>query len=174
MRSGADGSTRIASSPAMRISWRRRRANSFASMPVCTFIAAARARAGSSSMDNLPGSVELLAMARREHAVAVQQQRRHAHELLDLGQRILVLVVAFILRTRRGEPGDVGERLAAFLRQRRFGAGRKAESAEEAAAPVEQRAAAFAQRRVGARQQQLEAEVAILELRHAGFAQAIE
>ena len=32
-------------------------------------------------------------MARRQHAVAVQQQHGHAHEFLDLGQRVLVVEV---------------------------------------------------------------------------------
>src|SRR3546814_2026846 len=39
-------------------------------------------------------SVEVLAMPRAQRAVAMQEQRRHAHELLDLGERLLVLLVA--------------------------------------------------------------------------------
>ena len=64
-----------------------------------------------------------------------------------------------------GEPGEVGQRFAAFLRQRRRVARGQAEAAEEAAAPVEQRAAALAQRCVGVGQQQLEAETAVVQLR---------
>src|SRR3546814_4903038 len=68
-------------------------------------------------------SVEVLAMPRAQRAVAMQEQRRHAHELLDLGERLLVLLVAVVLRRGGGEPGDVGQRLAAFVRQRRVLAG---------------------------------------------------
>src|SRR5690606_40430947 len=127
MRSGAAGSTRIASSPAMRINWRRLRACSLLSIPAIGFI----------------DSIELLAMARRQDAVAVQQQRRDAHELLDLGQGVLVVLVAFFLRHRRGQPGEVGERFAALLGQRRVLARGQAEAAEETAAPFEQRTAAL-------------------------------
>src|SRR3546814_4846046 len=62
-------------------------------------------------------SVEVLAMPRAQRAVAMQEQRRHAHELLDLGERLLVLLVAVVLRRGGGEPGDVGQRLAAFDRE---------------------------------------------------------
>src|SRR3546814_2947818 len=78
-------------------------------------------------------------MPRAQRAVAMQEQRRHAHELLDLGERLLVLLVAVVLRRGGGEPGDVGQRLAAFVRQRRVLAGGQAERAEEATAPFEQR-----------------------------------
>src|SRR3546814_10820451 len=81
-------------------------------------------------------------MPRAQRAVAMQEQRRHAHELLDLGERLLVLLVAVVLRRGGGEPGDVGQRLAAFVRQRRVLAGGQAERAEEATAPFDQRAAA--------------------------------
>ena len=110
----------------------------------------------------------------REHAVAVQQQHRDADELLDLDQRVLVVLVAVVLRRRGGEPGDVGQRFAAFLRQRRRLAGGQAETAEEAAAPVEQGAAAARQRRIGVGQQQFETEAAVLELAGAGLAQLVQ
>src|SRR3546814_3906365 len=54
-------------------------------------------------------SVEVLAMPRAQRAVAMQEQRRHAHELLDLGERLLVLLVAVVLRRGGGEPGDRSE-----------------------------------------------------------------
>src|SRR5690606_4012924 len=122
MRSGAAGRTRMASSPAMRINWRRLRAYSLLSIPAIGFI----------------DSIELLAVTRCQDAVAVQQQHRDAHELLDLGQRVLVVLVAFFLRHRRGEPGQVGERFAALPGERRILACGQAESTQEAAAPLEQ------------------------------------
>src|SRR5690606_16367928 len=108
MRSGAAGSTRIASSPAMRLNWRRRRANSLPSIPVSGFIPV------------LGPSMQLLAMPRTERAVAMQQQRRDAHELLDLGQRAFILFVAVVLRNRGREPGKVRQRLPALVGQRGF------------------------------------------------------
>ena len=46
-------------------------------------------------------SVEALAMAGGEHAVAVQQEGGDADELLDLRQRSFVFLVAVVLRRRR-------------------------------------------------------------------------
>src|SRR5690606_32451344 len=157
MRSGAAGSTRIASSPAIRISCRRRRANSLPSMPVSAFM-----------------SVQLLAVARAKRAVAVQQQHGYAHELLDLGQRVLVVLVAVFLWGRRSQPRQVRQRLAALRRQWRFAAGCQAEAAQEATAPVEQRAAALQQRSLAARQQQLEAELAVRQRPGAGLAELLQ
>src|SRR3546814_14947861 len=64
-------------------------------------------------------SVEVLAMPRAQRAVAMQEQRRHAHELLALGARLLVLLVAVVLRRCGGAPGHLGPRLAAFVPTRR-------------------------------------------------------
>src|SRR3546814_759346 len=113
-------------------------------------------------------------MPRAQRAVAMQEQRRHAHELLDLGERLLVLLVAVVLRRGGGEPGDVGQRLAAFVRQRRVLAGGQAERAEEATAPFEQRAAALGQPGIVVGQQQREFETLVLELRGAGLGHAVE
>src|SRR3546814_19785705 len=79
-------------------------------------------------------------MPRAQRAVAVQEQRRHAHELLELGERLPVLLVAVVLRRGGGEAGDVGQRLAAFVRQRRVLAGGQAERAQETAPPFDTRA----------------------------------
>lgn len=119
-------------------------------------------------------SVQAVSMTRGERAVAVQQQRGHAHEFLDLDQRVFVFVVAFVLGGGSGELGDVGERFAAFIRQRWLAPSGQAEPAEEAATPVEQRATAFDQRRLLIGDQQLEAETAIVELAGTGLAQSIE
>ena len=42
-------------------------------------------------------SVELLAVARREHAIAVQQQHGDTDEFLDLRERVFVVLVAVVL-----------------------------------------------------------------------------
>src|SRR4249919_4332384 len=149
MRSGAAGSTRIASSPAMRISCLRRR--------TYADVGSERGR-GAAGM-----SVELAAVAGREHAVAVQQQDRDAHEFFDLRQRVFVFLVAVVLGGGRGEPGQVVQGLGTLFRQRRVGAGREPERAEEAAAPVEQRTAALAEGGIAFGKQQLEGETAIAQ-----------
>src|SRR5688572_27615715 len=131
MRSGAAGSTRIASLPAMRMSCLRRRA--------CADTGSDNGRC---SFEPAAMSVELLAVARREHAVAVQQQHRDADEFLDLRERVLVVVVAVVLRGRGGQLRQVAQGFLAFLRQRRRRAGGQAEGAEEATTPVEEGAAA--------------------------------
>src|SRR5690606_875448 len=157
-RCGAAGSTRMASLPAMRMSWRRRRANSATGMPV-----------------TLRMSVEAAAVARPEHAVAVQQQGRHPHELFQLGERgFVLLVLVDVLDLGAGQLAEVLQRLAAFLRQRRVGAGGQAEGAEEAAAPVEQGLGAVAGRGLVVHQQQLEGEVAVLQLGRGALAQAVQ
>src|SRR5690606_40619094 len=118
----------MASSPAMRMSWRRRRANSATGMPV-----------------TLRMSVEAAAVARTEHAVAMQQQGGHAHEFLQFRERgFVLLVLVDVLHPGPGQLAEVLQGLAALLRQRRLGPGGQAEGAEEAAAPVEQRLRALA------------------------------
>jgi hypothetical protein len=52
---------------------------------------------------------------------------------------------------RGGQPGDIRQRFAAFIGQRRRSAGGKAETTEESAAPVEQCTAALRQGGVGIR-----------------------
>src|SRR3546814_18043756 len=64
-------------------------------------------------------SVEVLAMPRAPREVAMQEQRRHAHELRDLGETLLVLLVALLLRRSAGDPGHVGTPPPAFVLQRR-------------------------------------------------------
>src|SRR3546814_3353314 len=104
----------------------------------------------------------------------MQGQRRHARELLDLGGRLLVLLVAVVLRRGGGEPGDVGQRLAAFVRQRRVLAGSQTERAEEATAPFEQSAAALGQTGIVVGQQQREIETLVIEQSGAGIGHAVE
>ena len=70
-------------------------------------------------------------MARRKHAIPMQQQRSDAHELLDLGQGVLVLVVIAAFRRGLGQAGLVVQRLFGFFRQGRSRAGGKAEAAKE-------------------------------------------
>src|SRR5690606_25603295 len=105
-----------------------------------------------------------------QRAVAMQQQGRHAHELLDLGQRGLVLFVAVVLGAGGGEPGQVGQRFLALLRQPRVGARGQPEAAHEPPAPLEQRTAAQRQRGLPGRPQQLQPEVPVLELLDRGRA----
>src|SRR3546814_17636515 len=57
-------------------------------------------------------SVEVLAMPRAQRAVALQEQRRPAHELIDLGERLLVPPVAVVLGLLGGEAGSCGQCLA--------------------------------------------------------------
>ena len=103
-------------------------------------------------------------MLRTKHAIAVQQQRGDADEFPDFHQSRFVFLVAYVLGRRRGELGDVGERLAAFFGKRRIRAGGKAETAEEAATPVEQAATALGQAGIVVGDQQVEREVARVEL----------
>ena len=93
-------------------------------------------------------------MLRGEHAVAVQQQHRHAHELLDLHQRLFIVLVAFVLWLRGGQPGEVGQGFLPLLGKLLPVAGRQAEGAEKAPAPLEQGPAALGQRRLGVGQKQ--------------------
>src|SRR6476469_5479825 len=123
MRSGADGRTRIASSPAMRINCLRRRAKvdggntiGFVIVPGSSWSGIpmhARTRPAGARLS----SIELLAMARGQHAVAVQQQRGDADEFLDFRQCFLVFFVAVVLRRGSGQACEVGERLRGLLRQ---------------------------------------------------------
>src|SRR3546814_21072418 len=85
-------------------------------------------------------SVEVLTMPRAQRAVAMQEQRRHAPELLDLGELLLVLLVAVVLRRGGGEPGDVGQPLAAFVRQRRVLSRGQAQRAQGATDTLAKRA----------------------------------
>src|SRR5690606_39889367 len=113
----------MASSPARRMSWRRRRRYSAADMPV-----AARGM-----------SVQALPVARAEHAVAMQQQGGHPREFLQLRQGRFVLVVLIdVLHLRARQPGQVLQDLVALVRQRRAGACGQAETTEETVAPVAQ------------------------------------
>src|SRR5690606_21193750 len=152
----------------MRISWRRRRAWLASGIP-----ASGRSLApGSSTASAISRtSVQPSPVARSQRAVAVDQQHRHPQELLDLGQRALVLLVTVLLRTGGSEPGDIGHRLTPFLRQRRLVARGKSEAAQKSARPLEQRPGALVQRRVLAREQQLESEPRILDLGHGGLMQ---
>lgn len=86
-------------------------------------------------------SVQAAAVARPEHAVAVQQQHRDADELLQLRQRrfVLIFVLVDVLHAGTGQPGQVLQGLAALLRQWRAGTGGQAEAAQETTALVEQR-----------------------------------
>src|SRR5690606_37499956 len=104
-------------------------------------------------------SIEAVAVTRGERAVAVQEQGRDAHELLDLDERGLVLLVAVVLCSGAGQAGEVGQCLRALPREPRFAARGEPERADEAPAPVEQRAAALGQRCTLVRDQQFQAEV---------------
>ena len=112
------------------------------------------------------------AVARTEHAVAVQQQRGDADEFRDFDQRGFVLFVAIVLRRGRGQLGEVGQRFAALFRQRRIGARGETEATEEAAAPVEQAATAIREAGIIVREQQVEREVARVQLFDGMLAQA--
>src|SRR5690606_28456891 len=98
-------------------SWRRRRAWTVAGMP-----ASGRSLApGSNAVPAITrSSVEALAVAWPQRTVPMQQQNGHAHELLDLGQRALVLLVALLLRSGRGQLGDVRQGFATLIRQGRL------------------------------------------------------
>jgi hypothetical protein len=61
-----------------------------------------------------------------------------------------------------------------IVRQRRFGTDGQAEPAEEAPAPFEQGLGPLRQGRIGRRQQQVEAELAVVELGGSGLAQLVE
>ena len=53
----------------------------------------------------------------------MQQQGSNAHELLDLGKGMLVLVVAAAFRRSLGQACKVVQRLFGFFRQGRVGTG---------------------------------------------------
>ena len=54
-------------------------------------------------------------MARPQHAIPVQQQHRDAHELLDLGQGMLVFVIVAAFRGGLGQAGQVMQRFLGFF-----------------------------------------------------------
>ena len=86
-------------------------------------------------------------MTRRQYAVTMQQQHRHADEFLYLGQGVRIFLIVAGLRCGLGQSRQVLQCLARFVRPRRIGACGQAEPTEETAAPVEQVAAAFGQAR---------------------------
>ena len=113
-------------------------------------------------------------MLQCQYAIAMQQQDSDAHELLDFDQGNFIIFVTIILRAGGGQPGEVGECFAPFLRQRWRVTGSQTESSKKSAAPIEQCPTAFGQRCIGCGLQQFERKTAVVQLPGADLVQTIK
>ena len=112
-------------------------------------------------------------MKRAERAIGMQQQHCHPQVFLDFGQRLLVAFRIHFIDASRRQVGDVAKRFLGFLGQLLVG-NRQPETTQERTTPIEHRASALGDRHAVIGQQQLETEVGIAQLRHAGIAQTIQ